>query len=497
MAKEKQAGSGASADQYIESLSLDTLVEATKNTEPDRAKDLFETLVRAVSSNVNKVDKDVVRTIESLISDIDNVVSKQLAVVMHDEKFQKLEGSWRGLKYLVQNSETGENLKLRVLNCSKKELHTDLSRAPEFTESQIFKKVYTGEFDQSGGTPFGALIGDYQFDHGGADMDCLSKMSGVAAAAFAPFITSPSPKMFGFDSWTETSNPRDLKKIFDTEEYIKWRSFRESEDSRYVVMTMPRVMARLPYGANTTPVDGFNFEEVPLGRSGEPIEIDHDEYCWMNAAYCMGANLTSAFSETGWCTAIRGVENGGKVENLPSHVVKTKKGDKRQKCPTEILIPDSREKEFSDMGFITLGNFKGTDYAVFMGAETCQKAKTYDRPEATANAKISARLPYIMAASRFSHYLKCIARDKVGSFMEAQDCEDWLDRWIKNYVCAQSRPSSEEKAKFPLSEARVEVKEVPGSPGVYNARFFLKPFLQMEELNAAMSMVAQLPSGKK
>jgi type VI secretion system protein ImpC len=493
MSAEQQAQQQSAAAAETTAYTMDDILAATPNTNEDRAKDLVKELVSEVMAGTVTVGKDILRTIQDGIAGIDQVVSKQLSEIMHHERFQKLEGSWRGLHYLISNSETGEDLKIRVLNATKDTLYKDLDRAVEFDQSNIFKKIYTAEFGTPGGAPYSALIGDYEFSNSPQDIDCLGKMSNVAAAAFAPFITAPSSRMFGFDSWTKLGDPRDLKKIFDTEEYIKWRSFRDTEDARFVVMSMPRVMARLPYGQNTVPVDAFQFEEVALGPNNEPIEVDHDDYCWMNAAYALGSRLTDAFAQTGWCTAIRGVENGGKVEGLPSHVVKTPKGDKVQKCPTEVLIDDRREKEFSDMGFLTLNNFKGTDYAVFFGAQTCQKAKVYNDPDATANAAISARLPYIMAASRFSHYLKVIARDKIGSFMERADCEDWLDRWIHEYVAADANPSAAQRARYPLAEAEVKVEEIAGSPGEYNARVFLRPWLQMEELTARMSMVAKIP----
>lgn len=472
---------------------LEQAITATKQTERSRAEDLIRTLVEEANRGTVSFDKDVMRTISKGIAAIDEVVSKQLAAIMHNPEFQKLEGSWRGLNYLVMNSETSTTLKLKVLNVSKRDLFKDLDRAVEFDQSQVFKKIYENEFGMPGGEPYGAMIGDYQFSNHPEDIDLLQKMSGVAAAAFAPFITAPSPELFGFDQWTELSKPRDLAKIFDSKEYIKWTSFRESEDSRFVTMCMPRVLARLPYGSATKAVDEFNYEEVALGKKKEAVSVGHDQYCWMNAAYVMGTKLTDAFAKFGWCTAIRGVENGGKVENLPTHIFTSDDGDTDAKCPTEIAITDRREAELSKLGFLPLCHFKNTDYSVFFGAQTTQKPKKYDRPAATANAAISARLPYIMASSRFAHYLKAIARDKIGSFKEREDVEAWLNRWIMNYVSADEKPSDQAKAKFPLREARVEVKEVPGAPGSYNAVAYLRPWLQLEELTTSLRMVAKLP----
>ncbi|QDV86139.1 type VI secretion system contractile sheath large subunit [Stieleria sp.] len=483
-----------STTETEESVSLlETAIAATKKTERSRAEELIKTLTEEALKGTVTFDKDVMRSINAAIAGIDAKMSTQLAAIMHHEKFQKLEGSWRGLHHLVQNSETGDSLKIRVLNCGKRELFKDMDRAVEFDQSQLFKKLYEDEFGTPGGAPYGALIGDYEFTNHPEDVDLLTSVSGVAASAFCPFISATAPQLFGFDEWTELSKPRDLARIFDSAEYTKWKSFRESEDSRFCVLTMPRTLARLPYGANTKTIDEFAYEEVPVGKKGESIHVAHDEFCWMNTAYVMGTKLTDAFAKTGFCTTIRGVENGGKVEGLPSYIFKADDGDMDLKCPTEIAITDRREKELSDLGFLPLCHFKNTDYSVFFGAQTTQKPKLYDRPEATANAAISARLPYIMATSRFSHYLKVLGRDKIGSFMEASDCEAWLDRWIHNYVTSDPNPPSDVRARYPLAEARVEVKEIPGKPGSYNAVAWMRPWLQMEELTTSMRMVASIP----
>jgi len=441
-----------------------------------------------------KWDKNLSITINAAIQAIDEVMSKQVAAIMHSEKFQKLEGSWRGLHHLINNSETGAGLKIRMFNVSKKELEKDLAKAVEFDQSQTFKKIYEAEFGIAGGEPYGALIGDYEFSSHPDDIDLLSNMSNIAAAGFCPFISATAPEMFGFDTFTELSKPRDLEKIFDSAEYIKWRSFRESEDSRFVTLTMPRVLARLPYGEATKPVEAFNFEEANLDADGKHLASEHDSYCWMNAAYTMGATLTKAFSEYSWCTSIRGAEGGGKVEGLPSHIFTSDDGDADQKCPTEIGITDRREAELSKLGFLPVCHYKNTDYAVFFGAQTTQKPKVFDDPDATANAAISARLPYIMATSRIAHFLKVMARDKVGSFMEVDEAERWLNKWIQKYVNATPGASAEMKARFPLADASVSVVEVPGQPGCYNAVAYLKPWLQMEELTASLRLVANIPS---
>lgn len=492
MAKKEQQAEAQEAEAQEVSF-LEQAISATKQTPKDETEDLLKALTGEALKGTVKWDRNLTVTINSAIAALDQVMSKQLSAVMQHEKFQKLEGSWRGLNHLVMNSETSTQLKIRMLNLSKKELSKDLQKAVEFDQSQTFKKIYESEFGTAGGEPYAALIGDYEFAGNPDDLDLLTNMSNVAAAGFCPFISAASPEMFGFDSFTELSKPRDLEKIFDSAEYIKWRSFRDSDDSRFVTLTMPRVLARLPYGESTKPVEAFNFEEADLDESGAHKEGDHDSYCWMNAAYAMGTTITQSYAEYGWCTSIRGAEGGGKVEGLPSHTFVSDDGDVDQKCPTEIGITDRREAELSKLGFLPLCHYKNTDYAVFFGAQTTQKPKMFDDPDAQANAEISARLPYIMATSRIAHFLKVMARDKVGSFMEASDAEEWLNRWIAKYVNATPGASAEMKARFPLAEATVEVKEVPGQPGVYSAVAWLRPWLQMEELTASLRLVANIP----
>lgn len=472
---------------------LDQVVSATKQTEPDHAQDLVRNLVEQALTGTVTFDKNLTRTIESAIAALDKKMSTQLNAIMHDPKFTKLEGSWRGLNYMVMNTETSQNLKIRVINATKRDLNRDLTKAVEFDQSQIFKKIYENEFGTPGGEPYGALIGDYEWVNHPDDIETLRLMSNVAAASFAPFISAAGAGMFGFDSWTELTKPRDLSKIFESAEYAKWRGFRETEDARFVSLVMPRVLSRVPYGAATKPVEDFDYEEAPVSASGASEALSHDNYCWMNAAYAMGVRMTTAFAESNFCVTIRGAEGGGKVDNLPTHLFQSDDGDMDGKCPTEVGITDRREFELSSQGFLPLCHYKNTDYAVFFGAQTVQKPKKYDRADATANAAISARLPYIMASSRFAHYLKVMARDKIGSFMEVNECERWLNRWITNYVSDNPDAGAETKAKYPLREARVEVKEIPGKPGSYNAVAHLRPWLQMEELTTSMRMVARVP----
>ncbi|MEZ5978987.1 MAG: type VI secretion system contractile sheath large subunit [Planctomycetota bacterium] len=493
--KETQAQAAASHAEAGSSL-LEQAISATKQTERSRAEELLKTLTEEALAGTVTFSKNLTKSLNEAIAAIDTKVSEQLSVIMHTPEFLKLEGSWRGLQYLVMQSETGSSLKLKVLNLSKNELFKDLDRAVEFDQSQVFKKLYENEFGTAGGEPYGAFVGDYEFTNHPNDIQLIEQMSNVAAACFAPFITSPAPQMFGFESWEELSKPRDLEKIFESKEYVKWRAFRDTDDSRFVTMVMPRTLARLPYGKNTNPIDEFAFEEVEQDPSGVARATNHNEYCWMNAAYVMGAVMTRAFAETSFCTAIRGAEGGGKVEGLPTHLFKSDDGDADIKCPTEVGITDRREAELSKLGFLPLCHYKNTDYAVFFGGQTTQKPKKYDNPDATANAAISARLPAIMATSRFAHYLKVMGRDKIGSFMEAKDCSLWLSNWIKNYINADPGSSQKMRAKYPLHEAQIEVKEIPGSPGSYHAVAHLRPWLQMEELTASLRLVAKIPEKK-
>jgi len=476
------------ADDETQPSLLEQAVAATKQTDREEAETLLSTLSREAMKGTVSWDRNLTVTFRRAIQAIDEAISRQLREIMHHPRLQKLEGSWRGLHYLVSNTETNTSLKLRLFNASKREIGKDLAKAVEFDQSQVFKKIYEGEFGSPGGEPYGALIGDYEFGSHPDDVEFLGNMSNVAAAAFCPFLTAAAPSMFGFEGWRELSRPRDLAKAFDSAEYIKWRAFRESDDSRFVCLTMPRVLSRLPYGAETRPIDAFAYEEMP--SDGTTSTAD---YTWMNAAYVLGTRLTQAFSQYGWCTAIRGAEGGGRVEGLPVHLTTTDDGDIDMQCPAEIAITDRREAELSGLGFLPLSHYKNTDHAVFFGAQTAQRPGIYDRPDATANASISARLPYIMATSRIAHYLKVMARDKVGSFMEAEDMENWLNRWINNYVNASEEGGQDMRAKYPLREAKIEVAPVPGKPGSYNAVAWLRPWLQMEELTTSLRMVARIP----
>lgn len=485
----QQQGSPAATTSAQPSI-LDQVIKATRpqdQAEADRVKDYFKQFLDRVVQPGQVISKDVEKNIKHWISQVDQKLSAQLNEIMHNPAYQKLEGTWRGLKYLVNNSETGETLKIRVLNVNKKDLLKDLEKASEFDQSALFKKVYEEEYGQLGGQPYGMLVGDFEFGRSPEDISLLKFTSQVAAASHAPFVAAASPKMFNLDSFTELSQPRDLAKIFDSVEYASWKSFRESEDSRYVSLTMPRVLARLPYGAQFTPVEEFNFEEMVDGK-------DNEKYQWMNSSWAYAARVTDAFAKDGWFMRTRGVEGGGKVEGLPVHTFPTDDGDIAMKTPTEIAISDRREFELSNLGFMPLLHSKNRDFAVFMGSQSCQKPKTYFDPAANANAELSTKTNYLLSVSRFAHYLKVMARDKIGSFMEVSDCEKWLNQWINNYVVGNPESVSDAvKAQRPLAAAEVRVEEVKGKPGWYNAVAYLRPHFQLETLASSMRLVAEIP----
>jgi type VI secretion system protein ImpC len=448
-----------------------------------------KTLAAQALEKTNLIADDAIKSIEGFIAELDKKLSEQINQVIHHNDFQQLESAWRGLHYLVNNTETDENLKIRVLNISKKEVYKTLKKykGTSWDQSPLFKKIYEDEYGTPGGEPFGCMIADYYFNQSPPDIEILKGMAQIGAASHMPFISSADPSMLNMDTWQQLSDPRDLTKIFGTPEYAAWRSFRKSEDSRYVALTMPRVLSRLPYGPDTNPVDAFDFIEETSGGNAR-------QYNWMNAAYAMGANINKAFKLYGWCARIRGVESGGVVEALPTHTFPTDDGGVAMKCPTEIAITDRREAELSKNGFLPLCHWKNTDYAVFIGGQTVNKPAEYDNPDATANANLSARLPYIFATCRFAHYLKCIVRDKIGSFKERDEMQQWLSDWIANYVTADPNASEETKAKYPLAEANVVVEDVEGNPGYYSAKFYLRPHYQLEGLTTSLRLVSKLPS---
>lgn len=463
----------------------------------DQAREAVENAVKTLAQQAleNSVtsSSDAYHTIQALIAEIDGKLTQQINQIIHHEEFQQLEGAWRGLHYLVNNSETDEMLKVRFMSISKRELGRTLKRhkGAGWDRSPIFKKVYEEEYGQFGGEPFGCLVGDYYFDHSPPDVELLGEMARISSAAHCPFISGASPGVMQMDSWQELANPRDLTKIFQNTEYAAWRSLRESDDARYLGLVMPRFLARLPYGIRTNPVENFNFEE-------ETELANHSRYTWANAAYAMAANINRSFKEFGWSTAIRGVESGGAVENLPCHTFPTDDGGVDMKCPTEIAISDRREAELAKNGFMPLIHRKNSDFAAFIGAQSLQKPEEFHDADATANARLAARLPYLFACCRFAHYLKCIVRDKIGSFREREEMERWLNDWIMNYVDGDPANSSQEtKSRKPLAAAEVVVHEIEDNPGYYAAKFFLRPHYQLEGLTVSLRLVSKLPSLKE
>ncbi|KHS07973.1 EvpB family type VI secretion protein [Xanthomonas phaseoli pv. phaseoli] len=463
----------------------------------ERAKEEVESAVRTLAEQVlnrsDVVGEDVSQTIKAYIAEIDRTLTEQLNQILHHADLQQLEGAWRGLHYLVNNTETDQQLKIRVLNISKKELGKVLKRykGTAWDQSPIFKKVYEQEYGQLGGEPYGCLVGDYYFDQSPPDVELLNGIAQVAAAAHAPFIAAAAPKLMGMDNWSELSNPRDLAKIFSTPDYAAWRSLRESEDSKYIGLAMPRTLSRLPYGTATSPVEDFDFEEDTAGA-------DSNKYTWQNAAYAMAVNINRSFKQYGWCSRIRGIESGGAVEGLPTHTFPTDDGGVDMKCPTEVAITDRRSAELDKMGLMPLVHRKNSDMAAFISAQSLNKPDEYDDPDATANAALGARLPYMFACCRFAHYLKCIVRDKIGSFSDREQMQSWLTRWVTQYIDGDPSNSSEEtKARKPLAAAEVVVEEVEGAPGYYSSKFFLKPHYQLEGLTVSLRLVSRLPSAAK
>jgi type VI secretion system protein ImpC len=497
MADESTQASAALQGVTYEGGDFASLLNKEFKPKSDEAKSAVEsavlTLAQQALANTKLIGSDVIVSIEAMIAEIDKKLSEQCNAILHHAEFQQLESAWRGLHYLVNNTETDEMLKIKVFNISKKELGKTLGRykGTAWDQSPIFKKVYTEEYDQFGGHPFGCLVGDFHFDHSAPDAELLGEMAKIASAAHAPFITGASPTVMQMGSWQELANPRDLTKIFTTPEYAAWRSLRESEDSRYLGLAMPRFLSRLPYGAKTNPVEAFNFEEETGGG-------EHTKYTWCNAAYAMATNINRSYKLYGWGTSIRGVESGGAVEGLPAHTFPTDDGGVDMKCPTEIAISDRREAELAKNGFMPLVHRKNSDFAAFIGAQSLQKPQEYDDPDATANANLAARLPYLFATCRFAHYLKCIVRDKVGSFKDRSAMEKFLNNWIMNYVDGDPANSSDTtKAQKPLAAAEVTVDEIPGNPGYYSSKFLLRPHYQLEGLTVSLRLVSKLPSEKQ
>jgi type VI secretion system protein ImpC len=496
MADEATAVEGAAGTVTESEVDFSSLLSKEFKPRTDTAKSAVETAVKTLAQqaleNTSLISDDVLHSIEAMVAEIDKKLTDQVNAIIHNEEYQTLESAWRGLHHLVNNSETDEQLKIRVMNISKKDLGKTLRKfkGAAWDQSPIFKKLYEEEFGQFGGEPYGCLVGDYHFNHSAPDVELLGEMAKVAAAAHAPFITGADPSLMQFESWQELANPRDLTKITSTPEYAAWNSLRNSEDSKYLGLTMPRFLGRQPYGANSNPVEEFAFEE-------DTGNAESANFAWVNAAYGMATNINRSFKEYGWCSRIRGVESGGTVDNLPTHTFPTDDGGVDMKCPVEIGISDRREAELAKGGLMPLIHRKNTDMAAFIGAQSLHNPAEYDDPDATANAALAARLPYLFATCRFAHFLKCMVRDKIGSYKSREDMQLYLQKWIDQYIDYSANVSSEaEKARKPLAAAEVVVEEVEGNPGYYQSKFFLRPHYQLEGLSVSLRLTSKLPSEK-
>ena len=452
------------------------------------ARDVVAEFVDSALQNALVFAGDTEKMIKARIAQLDALISAQLNEIIHAPEFQKLEGAWRGLQYLVDQTPDSADVKIKVMNVSKRELQSDL-KVGDFDQSALWKKVYEAEYGTFGGDPFGMLVGDFEFTAAPQDVELLERLSNIAAAAHAPFISAAGAGMLGLKSFTQIGDPKDIDKIFKSAEYAKWNAFRESEDSRFVGLVMPHMLMRQPYAPDSGEIESFSFTEDAGGT-------DHQKYLWGNAAYAFASRITNSFADYGWCTTIRGVESGGLVEGLPTHTFRTDQGEVAMKCPTEIAITDRREKELADAGFISLVHSKGRDYAAFFGAQSANKPKTFNKADATANAKLSSQLQYLFATCRFAHYMKAIMRDKIGGFTTRKNAEDFLKEWIAQYVCIDDTATPSVKAKQPLRDAEITVEEIPGKPGSYRAVAYLKPHYQLEEIDVSLRLVADLPKSQ-
>ncbi len=487
----KEQEGGAAEAIAIDDFASLLQKEFKPNTEQkaSRIEQAVATLAQTALQDAQIIGGDVFSTVDAMKAAIDRKLTEQVNQIIHHPDFQQLESTWRGLWYLVGNTSTGKDLKIRVLNISKDETRKMLRqfRDAAWDQSPLFKKIYEAEFGQLGGQPFGAFTCDYFFDHTGPDLEIMKGLSKIGGAAHAPFIAGASSQLLGMESWQELANPRDLAKQFDATDYMAWRAFRDTPDSRYLALTLPRFLGRPLYGATTEPVEEFEFEEDT--GSGK-----HDHHLWLNASYALAVRITESFKTYGWCTRIRGVESGGTVEDLPTAMFPTDDGTMDVKCPTEIAISDRREAELSKAGLMALIHRKNTNQATFIGGQTVQNPKAYEDPAATANANLAARLPYIFASCRFAHYLKCIVRDWVGSNREAPQLSADLNSWILQYVDPQPDFSSEEvKARKPLKAASIQVIADEENPGYYKGIFRLVPHYQLEGMDVSLSMVSRLP----
>ncbi len=452
--------------------------------------DAVRALARLSEAHPGIVQPGAARTAEGLVAEIDRMLGEQINLILHHPAFQAMEAAWRGLHFLVRSTQTDALLKIRCLDIGKRELSRTLRkfRGTAWDQSPIFRKLYEEEYGQLGGEPYGVLVGDYAFDHHPEDVQLLADMARIAAAAHAPFLSGAASSVMQMGSWRELANPRDLTRIFQTPEYAAWRAMRADEDTRYIGLCMPHFLGRLPYGVQSDPLDDFAFEEAADGEAA-------GNFLWINAAFALAVNVTRAFALYGWCTRIRGIDTGGVVEGLVAHRFASADGGTDRRAVTEVSLSERREAELSRSGFIPLLHRKNTDYAAFVSAQSLQAPAVYADPGASANAVLSARLPYLFASCRFAQYIKCMVRDKIGSTMTREQLTSWLQQWLMDYVDGSPQTSTEEwKAAHPLEEAEVTLEARDGLPGQYEARIYLRPHYQLEGMSVALRLVSRLPS---
>jgi type VI secretion system protein ImpC len=463
----------------------DMLSEASADERIARGMSAFLELIAKSTRPVDRLDKSL---LDFHIGQLDRQISRQLDAVMHAPQFQALEGRWRGLRMLVSRTDFRRNARIEVLDVSKEALQRDFEDTPELIQSGLYRLTYIEEYDTPGGQPISSMISDYEFENSPMDIALLRNISKVAAAAHMPFIGSVGAAFFGKKSMEEVAAVQDIGNYFDRAEYIKWKSFRDTDDARYVGLTMPRVLGRLPYGKDTVPVRAFNYEEAVKGP-------DHDKYLWTNASFAFAANMSRSFVNNGWCVQIRGPQAGGKVEDLPVHLYDLGTGV-QPKIPSEVLIPETREFEFANLGFIPLSFYKNHDYACFFSANSAQKPALYETKEATANSRINARLPYIFLLSRIAHYLKVIQRENIGTTKDRRVLELELNNWVKGLVTEMKDPGDDLQASHPLREAKVSVEDIEDNPGFFRIKLFVIPHFQVEGMDIGLSLVSQMPKAK-
>ncbi|KOC87281.1 type VI secretion system contractile sheath large subunit [Winslowiella iniecta] len=463
----------------------EALADTTADERATAAVSVFLNLLKQSSQKVERLDKTL---LDNHINQLDQQISRQLDAVMHHPEFQKVESAWRGLKFLVDRTDFRQNVKIEVLDVSKDDLRQDFEDSPEIVQSGFYHHTYTQEYDTPGGEPIGSTIANYEFDRSPQDIALLRNISNVSASAHMPFVASVGPAFFGKENMEEVAGIKDIASYFDRAEYIKWKAFRESDDSRYIGLTLPRVLGRLPYGPDTVPVRSFNYVEEVKGP-------DHDSYLWSNASFAFAANMVKSFVNNGWCVQIRGPQAGGAVTDLPIHMYDLGTGN-QVKIPSEVMIPETREFEFANLGFIPLSYYKNRDYACFFSANSAQKPALYDTEEATANSRINARLPYIFLLSRIAHYLKMLQRENIGTTKDRRLLELELNNWINTLVTEMTDPSDDLQASHPLREARVTVEDIEDNPGFFRVKLYAVPHFQVEGLDVNLSLVSQMPKAK-